>query len=166
MLIIIANRESNRLRRIAEPCQRCAYDKASENPFLSAKKQLYPRVQIKLLWRRERDSNPRYVLPYTRFPIVRLRPAQPSLHVIIKLFALSQREEYSLRNLLRKAIGGACRESNRLQRIAEPSVRFTVHTIESRALGQLSHLCTPIFYRKSNIIIKTTILQRFISKLL
>ena len=26
-------------------------------------------------------------------------------------------------------------------RIAEPSVRFTVHTIESLALGQLSHLC-------------------------
>ena len=131
--IVSEYRESNRLQRIAVPCQRCAYDKASENPFLSAKKQLYPRVQIKLLWRRERDSNPRYVLPYTRFPIVRLRPAQPSLHVIIKLFALSQREVYSLKNLLRKAIGGACRESNRLQRIAEPSVRFTVHTISNRA---------------------------------
>ena len=31
-------------------------------------------------WRRERDSNPRNGLTFTRFPIVRLRPAQPSLH--------------------------------------------------------------------------------------
>ena len=34
-------------------------------------------------WRGERDSNPRYGSPYTRFPIVRLRPAQPSPHTDI-----------------------------------------------------------------------------------
>ena len=43
---------------------------------------------------------------------------------------------------------------------------YRTHDFQSCALGQLSHLCTPIFYRKSNIIIKMTILQRFISKLL
>src|SRR5579871_192995 len=28
----------------------------------------------RILWRRERDSNPRYGFPYTHFPGVRLRP--------------------------------------------------------------------------------------------
>ena len=32
-------------------------------------------------WRRERDSNPRTGLIVTHFPGVRLRPAQPSLHI-------------------------------------------------------------------------------------
>ena len=33
-----------------------------------------------LLWRRKRDSNPRYVLAYTWFPIMRPRPARRFLH--------------------------------------------------------------------------------------
>ena len=40
-------------------------------------------------WRRERDSNPRYGSPYTRFPVVRLRPAQPSLHGVFAAPLLS-----------------------------------------------------------------------------
>ena len=36
------------------------------------------------IWRRERDSNPWYGSPYTRFPIVRLRPAQPSLQLYVQ----------------------------------------------------------------------------------
>ncbi len=33
-----------------------------------------------LMWQRERDSNPRMYFYITRFPVVRLQPAQPSLH--------------------------------------------------------------------------------------
>ncbi len=35
---------------------------------------------VPFIWRRERDLNPRSGLTDTRFPVVRLRPAQPSLH--------------------------------------------------------------------------------------
>ena len=93
---------------------------------------------VSVVWRRERDSNPRYVLPYTRFPIVRLRPAQPSLHICLFCFfviPLSERGifaqyitaqvDYPFRPR-KQPLGCA-------SRIAEPSVRFTVHTISNRA---------------------------------
>lgn len=45
------------------------------------KNEPYRFVRFELLWRRERGSNPCTVLAVTRFPIVRLQPAQPPLRV-------------------------------------------------------------------------------------
>ena len=46
---------------------------AQSNPFIIAKNP--PPMGTDFLWRRERDSNPRYDSSYTRFPVVRLRPS-------------------------------------------------------------------------------------------
>ena len=61
----------------------CHSTPLTSNPFYFInKRKRYPLcVGIFFLWRRERDSNPRTDSSVTRFPIVRLRPAQPSLRV-------------------------------------------------------------------------------------
>ena len=52
----------------------------------AVKSGLWAHLSAEIIWRRERDSNPRYALTHTRFPVVRLRPAQPSLHVTRSIF--------------------------------------------------------------------------------
>ncbi len=47
--------------------------------FVKQKRLCFPQ-KTQAPWRRERDSNSRRRLNLTRFPVVRLRPAQPSLH--------------------------------------------------------------------------------------
>ena len=56
-----ANRESNRLRRIAVPCQRFAYDEVLLSLALQIKTPGF--IPGVFIWRRRRDSNPRGLSP-------------------------------------------------------------------------------------------------------
>ena len=58
--------------------------------LLMMKKDLYnpPWVRISPMWRRERDSNPRYPWGYARFPSVCLRPLNHLSTVYVAVYAL------------------------------------------------------------------------------
>ena len=51
-----------------------------ESPSFQFDKKSDPTMWDHFFWRKERDSNPRCFIGHTRFPVVRLRPAQPSFH--------------------------------------------------------------------------------------
>ena len=63
------------------------------NPY--CKKKRYNLSVIPLFWRRERDSNPWTGLTVTRFPVVRLRPTQPSLRMLTLLLYTYYRKKAS-----------------------------------------------------------------------
>ena len=56
--------------------QSMLFDRCAKKGFLRMKNLFCFDIQKRFfIWRRERDSNPRYGSPYTRFPVVRLRPS-------------------------------------------------------------------------------------------
>ena len=75
----IRSRARRGVRRVAphKPCARSNPYAGQAVGLLSPKLKAPPMARL-LVWRKERDSNPRWVLRQTRFRVVRLQPAQPS----------------------------------------------------------------------------------------
>ena len=59
--------------------------------YIAKPNRTFLRVQLGPTWRRGRDSNPRYVLAYARFPSVCLRPLN---HLSVRPNALQQKRFY------------------------------------------------------------------------
>ena len=118
-LMIIADRESDRLWRIAEPCQRFAYDegaKAMRGQRGNAERGIFAQPFS--------AYNRTPFRPRKRPPMADRRTLSTlSLMTRVLRITILQREGYSLRCFLRRLMIIADRESDRLWRIAEPCQR-------------------------------------------